>query len=166
MCWGTYFSAAPVISHTIKIGYIVISLIEMITEFASAVRAYQQSRKHILIFACYWLFACSSASAFLYLFPNGTVYNWFVNIFKYRPILFVILITLFIFVWLRIGFKVYHITAILLFGKYIDNCWVVPFIRIFLRAFQARTAYPFTIPIVYRSKDFFFLQPASDLVCT
>ena len=35
---------------------------------------------------------------YLYLFPNGTVYNWFVNIFKYRPILFVILITLFIFV--------------------------------------------------------------------
>ena len=108
-------AAAPatVVIGTVEILDIVVTLVEVIIQVVTAIRADQQAAEHIP-FPVLGFPSANFPTFFLNLFPDGTVNNWLMDILKNGPVLTVIGNPLFVLVRLGIGLEVQDISALLL----------------------------------------------------
>ena len=104
---------ATVVIGAVEILDIVISLIEVVVQVVTAIRAYQQTAKHIP-FSIFGFPSADLSALFLNLFPDGTVNNWLMYILENDPVFTVIGNSLLVLIRLGIGLEVQYIPAILL----------------------------------------------------
>ena len=86
---GGAAAPAAVVIGTVKILDIVISLVEVVVQIVTTVRAYQQAAEHIP-FSIFGLPSADFSTLFLNLFPDGTVNHWLMHILENGPVFTVI----------------------------------------------------------------------------
>lgn len=87
----------------------------MVIKITAAIGAYKQARKHILLAVRHRAFSCFAPFKLDFLEKLAVNYR-LVNILKYQYIVGIIDISFLIFIRFGIGFEIYKISAIFLFG--------------------------------------------------